>query len=105
MGPKRAVALLLATALPLGAQEAPAPAFEAPPTIAASDVLPAEMLRGARFTVAERVPTDGWTARFTLRSDFGPFEVGGTELLRTRIAELDAIATLDEIRKTSVFAE
>jgi hypothetical protein len=106
MGSTRAVALLLATALPLGAQDAPVPpAFEAPPTIAASDVLPPEMLRGARFTVAERVPTDGWTARFTLRSDYGPFEAGGTELLRTRIAEIDAIAALDEIRKTSVFAE
>jgi hypothetical protein len=110
MGPKRAVAFLLAAALapPAVAQDAtitPTPSFETPPTIAASDLLLPEMLRGRRFTVAELVPTDGWTARFTLRSDFGPFEVAGTELLGTRIAELDAIATLDEISRTSVFAE
>ena len=97
MGPNRAVALLLAAALapPAVAQQATitlTPSFETPPTIAASDLLLPEMLRGPRFTVAELVPTDGWTARFTLRSDFGPFEVAGTELLRTRIAELDAIA-------------
>jgi hypothetical protein len=110
MGPNRAVALLLAAALapPVVAQQATitlTPLYETPPTIAASDLLMPEMLRGPRFTVAELVPTDGWTARFTLRSDFGPFEVAGTALLRTRIAELDAIATLDEISRTSVFAE
>ncbi|MET0556876.1 MAG: hypothetical protein ABW221_27800 [Vicinamibacteria bacterium] len=107
MRPKRTVALLLTVvaASPLSAQQPPAQPFETPPTIAASDLLLPEMLRGRRFTVAELVPTDGWTARFTLRSDFGPFEVAGTELLATRIAELEAIATLDEISKTSVFAE
>ena len=71
MGPNRAVALLLAAALapPVAAQQATitlTPLFEKPPTIAASDLLLPEMLRGPRFTVAERVPTDGWTARFTL---------------------------------------
>lgn len=108
MRPNRAVSLLLAAALaPSAAAQAPVapPTFEAPPSIAASDLLLPDLLRGPRFTVAELVPTDGWTARFTLRSDFGPFEVAGTELLRTRIAELDALATLDEISKTSVFAE
>lgn len=105
MRPKSAVAGLLLLALPLSAQEPGPSAFETPPTIAASDVLTSELIRGPRFTVAETVPTDGWTARFTLRSDYGPFEAAGTELLKTRIEELDAIATLDEIRKTSVFAE
>lgn len=106
MASNRGVALLLAgLAVPAAAQIVLTPEFEKPPAIAASDILMPEMLRGPRFTVAELVPTDGWNARFTLRSDFGPFEVGGTELLRTRIAELDAIATLEEIRKTSVFAE
>lgn len=107
MGPIRAVALLLAAAVapPLAAQTTAPPSFEVPPAIAASDLLLPEMLRGPRFTVAELVPTDGWSARFTLRSDFGPFEVTGTELLATRIAELDAIATLDGIGQTSVFAE
>lgn len=99
-------ALATALALPAAAQQpAPVPTYENPPNVAASDLLPPEFLRGPRFTVAELVPTDGWTARFTLRSDFGPFEVAGTDLLKTRIAELEALAKLDEISRTSVFAE
>ena len=104
-----AVLLALALAASAAAQPpapgGPAASFETPPTLAASDVAPAALLRGPHHTVAESVPTDGWTTRFTIRSDFGTFEAAGREMLKTRVEEVDALARLDEISRTSVFAE
>jgi hypothetical protein len=102
---KTCLAAVLALAAAGTAVAQTLPAFEDPPTLAASDVAPAALLRGPHHTVAESVPTDGWTTRFTIRSDFGTFEAPGRAMLKTRVEELDALARLDEISKTSVFAE
>jgi hypothetical protein len=79
--------------------------YETPPTLTASRLLPRGALRGPRFRVDGEVPTDGWTTRFTIRSDFGTFEAGGREMLDIRIAELAALERIEEVSKTSVFAE
>lgn len=92
--------LILAPAL-----EAAAPAFEAPPVLHTRDLLPSDLREGKGFRVEDEVPTDGWTARFTLRSGHGTFEAAGREMLEVRIAELPALDRLAEVRRTDVFAQ
>lgn len=56
------------TALAGGVQMATEGAgYEMQPVLQASQLAPAELLKGARFQVDEKVPTDGFLARFTLR--------------------------------------
>ena len=81
------------------------PAFEAPPVLKATYLLPPEMLAGPLFRVDEDVPTDGLMGNYTLRSDLGTFVVPGRELLRIRIAELPAIQQLEAMKKSRVFLE
>ena len=52
--------------------------YEAEPVLRAKDLVAPELLRGPNFTVDERVPVVGFLARFTLRSDFGTFDVHGS---------------------------
>jgi hypothetical protein len=79
--------------------------FETPPVLHARDLAPATLLAGNGFQVDDRVPTDGLTAVFTIRSDVGTFEARGLEMLRIRIAEIPAIKELNETSKTKVFAQ
>lgn len=78
-------------------------AYETPPVLSAKYLLPPEMLAGPLFQVDDRVPTDGYLAHFTLRSELGTFIVPSRNLLRVRIAELSAIQQLDQTSKTEVF--
>jgi hypothetical protein len=79
--------------------------YEAEPVLKASDLVSPELLRGPNFTVDERVPVVGFLARFTLRSDFGTFDVHGIHMLHVRVPEIYALAQLDKMSKTSEFAE
>lgn len=96
-----AAPLLLAAALAAAGDEA----FETPPTLRSRDLLGPAEARGPRHAVRDEVPTDGWTTRFTLDTDFGVLEAAGREVLAVRVAELAALARLDEVSRTSVFAE
>jgi hypothetical protein len=80
-----------------------ATSYEQQPVLKASQLVPAELLKGARFQVDETVPTDGMLARFTLRSDFGTFEAHGREMLRIRVAEVAALEQLEAVSKTETF--
>jgi hypothetical protein len=80
-------------------------AYEKQPVLQASQLAPAELLKGARFRVDEQVPTDGFLGRFTIRSDMGTFEAHGREMLRIRVAEVGAIEQLDAMSKTETFAK
>jgi hypothetical protein len=70
----------------------------------ASDVVPAQMLKGPRYQVDARVPTDGFLAHFTIQSDFGTFEVRGREMLPIRLTELAALEQLEAMSHTEEFA-
>ncbi len=78
-------------------------AHETPPILSARHLLPPDMLAGALFRVDDRVPTDGYMAHFTLRSDLGTFAAPGWDLLKIRIEELAAIQQLEETSKSEVF--
>ena len=79
--------------------------YEAEPVLKAKDLVPPELLKGPNFTVAERVPVVGFLARFTLRSDFGTFDVHGIHMLHVRVPEIHALAQLDKMSKTQEFAD
>jgi hypothetical protein len=90
-----AVALVLAAA---------GPRFESATTFQASKVLPARIVKGPHHAVAETVEANGFYQEFHIVSDFGDMDAEGRTVLRTRIAEVDALARLDEVSKTEVFA-
>jgi hypothetical protein len=77
--------------------------FEKPPVLQAKDVAPAAYLKGPGFAVDARVPTDGLTTHFTIRSDVGTFDALGVETLRIRETEIPAIAELAKASKTETF--
>ena len=57
-----------AAASPEVSAPAEPPAFETPPTLEASEILPAELVKGADFSVDAKVHNDGFMNRFMLRT-------------------------------------
>jgi hypothetical protein len=55
--------------------------------------------------VDDRVRNDGYLNYYTIQSDYGEFEAVGNSMLQRRIGEIDALASLDELSKTEVFAK
>jgi hypothetical protein len=56
-----------------------------------------------RFQVEDQVPTEGFLAQFTIRSDAGTFAAHGLDMLQVRIAELAALEQLEKASKTETF--
>ena len=79
--------------------------YEAPADLRAADVLRADLLKSEHHEVASRVVSDGYLNYYTIESDFGTFEATGTAMLATRVGEIEALAALNELSKTQVFAE
>ena len=77
--------------------------FEKQPVLKANVLAPAELLKGARFRVEDKVPTEGFLGQFTIRSDVGTFEAHGLDMLKIRIAELGALEQLEAASKTETF--
>ncbi|MEM9553147.1 MAG: hypothetical protein AAGC60_02735 [Acidobacteriota bacterium] len=76
--------------------------YEEPPTLGASDLLPADLLAGERHAIDPEVPTDGFVAYFTIHSDYGTFKAASLEEVHRRVHEIYAIAALDEMSRTEV---
>src|SRR5262245_53350625 len=70
----------------------------------ARGILPGTMLKGQSYRVRDVVPTDGYTNRWKVDSDFGPFEADGDGALRKLIGEIYAIAELKKVSRTEAFA-
>jgi hypothetical protein len=81
------------------------PAFEPPTTLPVSKVLPAKLVKGPHYTVADQVSEDGFYQQFRIVSDFGTFDAHGRTMLHTRISEVDALARLAEVSKSDVFVK
>jgi hypothetical protein len=80
------------------------PGFESATVFQASQILPAAIVKGPHHTVAEEVKADGFYQEFHIVSDFGEIDAEGRTVLKTRVAEIAALARLDEVSKTEVFA-
>ncbi len=79
--------------------------YEAPPTQRAAQVLPPELIEGPHHRVAEQVPTDGFMRIYSIESEFGVFEARGDAMLRTRVAEIHALAELSELSASKEFGK
>jgi hypothetical protein len=96
------VALLLGLGSIVGARSEAN--FEVPPTLHARDLAPPSLLNGKGFHVDDQVPTDGMTANFIIRTDLGILEAHGLEILKIRVAEVQAMTELQQTSKAKVFA-
>lgn len=77
--------------------------FESPPILQAPELAPATLLNGSGFHVDKSVPTDGLTANYAIRTDLGPLQAHGLEMLRIRVAEMPTMVELQNTSKTRVF--
>jgi hypothetical protein len=89
----------------LAANVSAAAEYEAPADRSAKAILGSAALKGQYYRIQEVVPTDGYTDRWTVKSDFGDFEVVGDGALRKLLGEINAIAELKKISKTKEFVK
>ncbi|NKB81033.1 MAG: hypothetical protein GKS05_03900 [Nitrospirales bacterium] len=71
-------------------------AFETPDALDARDMLPPELLTGEHHTVLDDVVPFRLMNHFTITSPFGQFEAYGEDMLKIRIQEIQALATIEE---------
>jgi hypothetical protein len=96
----RAVLVVLASAALLAhAADEPAPSFTA------SALLAPEIRKGPHHTVKEAVRTEGYFHQFEIDSDYGALSATGLSQLTTRLNEVNALAQLNEVSKSEVFAK
>ncbi|MEW6366403.1 MAG: hypothetical protein AB1714_17395 [Acidobacteriota bacterium] len=95
----------LGVAIALAATVGAHGADESAPSFMASALLPASVLMGAHYQVAEKVMTEGYFHQFTITSDYGTFDAVGMSQLRVRTGEIRALAAIEEVSKTDVFLE
>ena len=79
--------------------------FEPSPVLWAKDLAAPELLQGPQFVVNERVPVKDFLCRFTLRSDFGTFDVHGLRMLHIRVREVHGLAQLNQMSNTQEFLQ
>lgn len=96
-----ALAATITASTPAGSQEG----FESVSTVPAASALPATAFEGAGYEVAAEAQRDDVMLRFRLESDYGEFEAPSREMALLRIDEVAAIAKLEEMGSTEVFAK
>jgi hypothetical protein len=86
--------------------------YEEPPVVNAADLLPASALSGPGFSVQPQVPTNGAMGQYTIvadasvfRGDAGTYYIESLDMLKIRLSEIPAIAQLENISETGVFAK
>jgi len=98
--------------MPSPAAAKPAGQFEQPPVIPISDLLAASMQSGPGFQVGQQVATNGAMGEYTITAsadvfheDAGTYQVESLDLLKIRLSEVPAIAQLDNMSNSTVFAK
>jgi len=100
----RALAVLIGSSLLLGGNPSMAQtAFESPPILRASKILPPELLEGPDYSIADEVVNDGYMNHYTINSRFGAFTADSDGELRIRIGEVHAIARMSELARSKQF--
>jgi hypothetical protein len=76
-----------------------------PVELSAAAILPPELQRGELFRVRERVENDGFLNGYVIDSDFGTLEATSTSDLRTVVAEIGALAELEELTRREALVD
>jgi hypothetical protein len=86
--------------------------YEEPPVVNVGDLLPATPLSGSGYTVLPQAPTNGAMGQYTIvadpsvfHDDAGTYYVESLDMLKIRLSEIPAIAQLDSMSNTDVFAK
>ena len=86
--------------------------YEEPPVVNVADLLPATPLSGQGYTVLPQAPTNGAMGQYTIvadpsvfHDDAGTYYVESLDMLKIRLSEIPAIAQLDNMSNSSVFAK
>src|SRR2546430_2731980 len=86
--------------------------FEQPPVVNISEFLPVSNQSGPGYYLGQQVPTNGAMGQYTIianadefGSDAGTYQVESLDLLKIRLSEIPAIAHLDNVSSTAVFAK
>jgi hypothetical protein len=77
----------------------PAKGYEAPPTLRATELLPADVRLGPNHEVGEDVASDGFLHLYTVTSPYGTWEVASSALLLSRVRECEALGALEATRR------
>src|SRR5208282_5186959 len=77
-----------------------------------ADLMPASALSGPGFSVQPQAPTNGAMGQYTIvadasvfRGDAGTYYIDSLDMLKIRLSEIPAIAQLENISETGVFAK
>ncbi len=87
---------------PMAASGAQA-AYESLPVLSASKILPPQLVTGPNHRVQEKVINDGFMNIYTIDSKFGTFTAPATALLRIRVQEINAMASMDQLKGTKEY--
>ena len=86
--------------------------YEEPPVVNVADLLPTTPLSGPGYTVQPQAPTNGAMGQYTIvadpsvfHDDAGTYYVESLDMLKIRLSEIPAIAQLDSMSNTDVFAK
>jgi len=86
--------------------------FEQPPVVGISEFLPVNLQSGNGYYLGQQVPTNGAMGQYTIianadvfGSNAGTYQVESLDLLKIRLSEIPAIAELDNVSSTAVFAQ
>lgn len=64
--------------------------YEFPPVLEAAHLLDRSLLQGEHHDIEPQVTNDGFMNHFTIRSDFGTFEVRSQAMVPVRVREVQA---------------
>ena len=84
---------------------APPPFRRVPIEVKSADFVGAERLRGRGYTVSPTARNDGWINTYAMQTDWGRFDVAGTDALLDRINEIAALHKLEELARSSAMAD
>lgn len=86
--------------------------YEEPPVVNVADLLPATPLSGPGYSVQPQAPTNGAMGQYTIvadpsvfHDDAGTYYVESADMLKIRLSEIPAIAELDGMSNSDVFAK
>ena len=93
--------LIFQPSLAITAQQA----YEPPPVLSASKILPPELLSGPNHRVQERVTNDGYLNTYQIDSKFGTFTAVSTAMLRKRIGEINAMVVMEKVQGSKEYVD
>ena len=79
--------------------------FEYPQVLHLSKVLPSDVAKGPDYRIQDLVYNDGLMNRFDINSDYGFLSVEGSDLLKVRLQEIEAIRQMEELKRTEVYVD